>query len=64
MSRIYDAIKCARESRSKNGLDTRGVPRRNGIAGAPRYSEIELDIDLTVYGRSAGEVSFMSKPEP
>ncbi len=58
MSRIYDAIRTARESRSKNGLDRSDslgemeLPERRG---SPRK---ELDIDLTVYGRSEGESAF------
>jgi hypothetical protein len=58
MSRIYDAIRTARESRSKSGLDRSDslgemeLPERRG---SPRK---ELDIDLTVYGRSEGESAF------
>jgi hypothetical protein len=58
MSRIYDAIKSARETRFSNGLD-----HSDGLGGmelpdrrvTPRK---ELDIDLTVYGRSACEAAF------
>jgi hypothetical protein len=58
MSRIYDAIQSARESRSKNGLNTADVlgemelPERRVPPGK------ELNIDLTVYGRSVSEDAF------
>jgi hypothetical protein len=58
MSRIFDAIRSARETRSKNGLETSDslgemeLPERRV---APRA---ELDIDLTVYGRSESEAAF------
>jgi hypothetical protein len=58
MSRIYDAIKSARESRSRNGLnnsDSLGEMELPERRVAPRS---ELDIDLTVYGRSSGEAVF------
>jgi hypothetical protein len=58
MSRIYDAIRTARETRSTNGVD------RSEILGEMEWPErritprAELDIDLTVYGRSACEAAF------
>ena len=58
MSRIYDAIKSARESRSKSGqaasdfLGEMELPERRVT---PRK---ELGINLTVYGRSVGEAAF------
>jgi hypothetical protein len=58
MSRIYDAIKSARESRTKNGLDTADflgeieLPERRGT------HKKDLGIDLTVYGRSPSEEAF------
>ncbi len=58
MSRIYDAIQCARETRSKNGVDSADflgemtLPERRGT---PRR---DLGVDLTVYGRSSGEIVF------
>jgi hypothetical protein len=58
MSRIYDAIKSARESRSKTGqaaadfLGEMELPERRVT---PRK---ELGINLTVYGWSAGEAAF------
>jgi hypothetical protein len=58
MSRIYDAIKSARESRSKTGLaaaDFLGEMELPERRVAPRK---ELGINLTVYGRSTGEAAF------
>lgn len=58
MSRIYDAIRNARESRSRNGLgnsDFLGEMELPERRIAPR---MDLDIDLTVYGRSACDGAF------
>jgi|SRR5665213_876234 len=58
MSRIYEAIRTARESRSKNGLDgsdNLGEMELPDRRVAPRK---ELDIDLTVYGRSSSDSTF------
>jgi hypothetical protein len=58
MSRIYDAIKSARESRSKIGLaaaDFLGEMELPDRRVTPRK---ELGINLTVYGRSTGEAAF------
>jgi hypothetical protein len=58
MSRIYDAIRTARESRATSGVD------RSELLGEMEWPErritprAELDIDLTVYGRSACEAAF------
>jgi hypothetical protein len=58
MSRIYEAIRIAKESKSRSGpnqsdcLGEMELPERRV---APRN---DLDIDLTVYGRSAGEDPF------
>ena len=58
MSRIFDAIQSARESRSKEGLDTSNslgditLPERRGA------TRKKLSIELTVYGRSEGEAAF------
>ena len=58
MSRIYDAIRTARESRSTSGVD------RSEFLGEMEWPErritprTELDIDLTVYGRSACHAAF------
>ena len=61
MSRIFDAIRIARNSRDQNGvnyserlgqmeLDERRITPRKG-----------LDIDLTVYGRLPGEDTFYAQ---
>ena len=58
MSRIYDAIKSARESRSRNGLDTSDLLGEMELPERRVAPRMGLDIDLTVYGRSACEVAF------
>ena len=58
MSRIYDAIKSARESRSRNGLDTSDFLGEMELPERRVTHRKELGIDLTVYGRSAGEAVF------
>jgi len=58
MSRIYDAIKSARESRSSNGLDASDFLGEMELPERRVTPRIELDIDLTVYGRSASEAAF------
>jgi hypothetical protein len=58
MSRIYEALKQAQEQRSKSGSasgDGLGVMEMLERRGSPRP---ELDIDLTVYGHTAGELPF------
>ena len=58
MSRIFEAIQCARESRAKNG-----VPASESLAqmelperrGTPRTG---IDLNLTVYGRSSSDAVF------
>jgi hypothetical protein len=58
MSRIFEAIQCAKESRSKKGAGTAEslgemeMPERRV---APRKG---LDLNLTVYGRSSGDGVF------
>ena len=58
MSRIFDAIKSARESRSKNGLDTSDFLGEMELPERRVTPRKELDIDLTVYGRSSCEAAF------
>ncbi len=58
MSRIYDAIKSARESRTRNGFDTSDFLGEMELPERRVTPRIELDIDLTVYGRSACEAVF------
>jgi hypothetical protein len=58
MSRIYDAIKSARESRSRNGLDASDLLGEMELPERRVTPRKELGIDLTVYGRSASEAAF------
>ena len=58
MSRIFDAIKSARESRSKNGLDNSDFLGEMELPERRVTPRKELDIDLTVYGRSSCEDVF------
>jgi hypothetical protein len=61
MSRIYDAIRIARESRVQSGLnssDSLGQMELEDRRVTPRK---DLDIDLTVYGRLAGEDTFYAQ---
>jgi hypothetical protein len=58
MSRIYDAIRCAQESRSRNGVDTADFLGEMTLPERRVSSRKELGIDLTVYGRSACEAAF------
>jgi hypothetical protein len=58
MSRIYDAIKSARESRSRNGLDASDLLGEMELPDRRVTPRKDLGIDLTVYGRSASETAF------
>ena len=58
MSRNYDAIKGARKSRSRNGRDTSDFLDEMELPERRVTPRKELDIDLTVYGRSAREMPF------
>jgi hypothetical protein len=58
MSRIFDAIRNARESRSQKGLDVSDSLGGMDLPERRVTPREELDIDLTVYGRSAGEEAF------
>ena len=58
MSRIFDAIRNARESRSKKGLDLSDALGGMDLPERRVTPREELDIDLTVYGRSACEEAF------
>lgn len=58
MSRIYDAIRNARDSRSKKGLDVSDLLGEMDLPERRVTPREELDIDLTVYGRSACEAAF------
>jgi hypothetical protein len=58
MSRIYKAIKRARKSRSESGLDTSDILGEKELPERRMTPRTELDVDLTVYGRSACEAAF------
>ena len=58
MSRIFDAIRNARESRSQKSLDTSDMLGERELSERRVTPRSELDIDLTVYGRSACEAAF------
>jgi hypothetical protein len=58
MSRIYDAIQSALESRSMSGLDHSDLLGEMELPERRVAPRKELDIDLTVYGRSACEAAF------
>ncbi|HET6144657.1 MAG TPA: hypothetical protein VFE02_14195 [Candidatus Acidoferrales bacterium] len=61
MSRIYEAIRTARESRAQNGLtssDSLAPMELDDRRVTPRK---ELDIDLKVYGRLAGGETFYTE---
>ena len=58
MSRIFDAIKTAREARTIKGLDTSDLLGKMELPERRVTPRAELAIDLTVYGRSASESAF------
>jgi len=58
MSRIFDAIQSARKSRSKEGADSSDALGQMELPERRATPRKELDIDLTVYGRSTGEEAF------
>jgi hypothetical protein len=58
MSRIFDAIKIAREARSVKGLDTSDLLGKMELPERRVTPRAELAIDLTVYGRCASESAF------
>ncbi len=61
MSRIYDAIRSAREARSRNGLDTSDFLGEMELPERRVTPRKDLGIDLTVYGRSACEAAFYER---
>ncbi|HEX3377950.1 MAG TPA: hypothetical protein VHS29_13865 [Candidatus Acidoferrales bacterium] len=61
MSRIYDAIRIARDSRAQSGVnfsERLGQMELEERRITPRQ---DLDIDLTVYGRLPGEDTFYAQ---
>jgi hypothetical protein len=61
MSRIYDAIRIANESRSKSGLGRSEALGEMELPDRRVTPRIDLDIDLTVYGRSASGGAFYER---
>lgn len=61
MSRIYDAIRLARESKSKEGFDKADSLGEMELPERRITPRVELAIDLTVYGRSAADVPFYER---
>lgn len=58
MSRIYDSLKSAGETRSKTGLEKSDALGQMELPDRRITPRVELAIDLTVYGRSACEDAF------
>jgi len=58
MSRIFEAIRTARESRTKSGIDSNDALREMELPERRVSPRKDLDIDLTVYGRSDIEGPF------
>ncbi|HXC31033.1 MAG TPA: hypothetical protein VNZ56_01055 [Verrucomicrobiae bacterium] len=58
MSRIFDAIRNARESRPQKGLDVSDLLGGMELPEPGVMPREELEINLTVYGRSACEAAF------
>jgi hypothetical protein len=61
MSRIYEAIQSAREMRSVKGLDSSDRLGEMELPTVHLDSKGELDIELTVYGRSESEAPFYDR---
>lgn len=61
MSRIYDAIRSARESRSTSGLDRSDCLQEMELPDRRITTRVDLEIDLTVYGRSPDEGVFYER---
>jgi len=58
MSRIYDALQSARESRSKAGLNAAEALGEMELPDRRVAPQTELDMNLTVYGRGARGEAF------
>jgi hypothetical protein len=61
MSRIYEAIKTARESRAQNGLNSSDCLAPMELDDRRVTHRKELDINLTVYGRWVGGETFYAQ---
>jgi hypothetical protein len=64
MSRIFDAIKTARDSRSMNQLDRSDFLGQMELPDRRVTPRKDLEIDLTVYGRSAYDGVFYEQAKP
>ena len=58
MSRIYDAMKSARDSKTRSGLNASDSLGEMEFLEGRVASQAELDIDLAIYGRSACDATF------
>jgi hypothetical protein len=61
MSRIFDAIRIARDSRAQSGVNFSERLGQMELEERRITSRKDLDIDLTVYGRLPGEDTFYAK---
>ena len=61
MSRIFDAIRIARDSRDQSGVNFSERLGQMELEERRITSRKDLDIDLTVYGRLPGEDTFYAK---
>jgi len=61
MSRIYDAIRTARESRANSGMNSSDCLGQMELEDRRVTPRKDLDIDLTVYGRLSGEDTFYTQ---
>src|SRR5579871_879234 len=58
MSRIFDAILCARESRAKSGVGASEALAQMEMPERCATPRTGLDLNLTVYGRSSSDAVF------
>ena len=58
MSRIFEAVRLAREERSKNGLDRSEALGEMELPDRRIEPRLDLQIDLTVYGFTEGSGTF------
>ena len=61
MSRIFDAIRIARDSRAQSGVNFSERLGQMELEERRITSRKDLDIDLTVYGRLPGENTFYAQ---
>jgi len=58
MSRIFEAIQCARQSRAKNGVEASEALAQMELPERRATPRAGLDLNLTVYGRSSSDAVF------